>query len=133
MSVLLVGSALAQAQAPAPGAQKPDGTVKLTKGSAAVGIGWSWGEGVLTYRGKTYPFKVEGLTVLEVGVTKAQAIGEVFNLKKLEDFGVYRAAGAEATAGKGKGVTALPNGAGVNLQLKSATKGANLKLVTLEQ
>ena len=26
MSVLLVGSALAQAQAPAPGAQKPDGT-----------------------------------------------------------------------------------------------------------
>jgi len=45
MSVLLVGSALAQAQAPAPGAQKPDGTVKLTEGSAAVGIGWSWGKG----------------------------------------------------------------------------------------
>ena len=140
MSVLLVGSALAQAQAPAPGAQKPDGTVKLTEGSAAVGIGWSWGKGVLTYKGKTYPFKVEGLSVLEVGVTKAEATGQVFNLKKLEDFGgVYRAAGAEATAGKGKGVTALQNGAGVNLQLKSTTKGANLKLgldglkVTLEQ
>src|SRR5262245_28264077 len=81
MSVLLVGSALAQAQAPAqaPAAKKPDGTVKLTEGAVAVGIGWSWGKGTLTYKGKTYPFKVEGLSVLEVGVKKAAATGEVYN------------------------------------------------------
>jgi hypothetical protein len=127
MAALLGGSALAQT--PAPAAKKPDGRVKLTEGSVAVGIGWSWGKGVLTYQGKTYPFKVEGLSVLEVGVTKAEASGEVYNLKNLDDFaGVYRTASAEATAVKGKGVTALQNGAGVNLQLKSTTKGANLKL-----
>ena len=123
MVSLLAGSALAQ------GAKKPDATVKLSEGSVAVGIGWSWGKGVLTYKGKTYPFKVEGLTVGEVGVTKAEATGEVFTLKKLEDFsGLYRAASMEATAVKGKGVTAIQNGAGVNLQLKSTTKGASLKL-----
>ena len=80
MVALLCGSAVAQ------DAKKPDATVKLSEGTVAVGIGWSWGKGVLTYQGKTYPFKVEGLTVGEVGVTKAEATGDVFNLKKLEDF-----------------------------------------------
>lgn len=120
---LLAGFAAAQ------GAKKPDGTVKLSEGTVAVGIGWTWGKGVLTYQGKTYPFKVEGVSVLEVGVTKAEATGDVFNLKKLDDFnGVYGAAGAEATGVKGAGVTALRNKAGVVLELKSVTKGANLKL-----
>jgi len=87
MIALLTGSAVAQ------GAKKPDGTVKLTEGSAAVGIGWSWGKGVLTYKGKTYPFKIDGLSVGELGVTKAQAASNVFSLKNLEDFsGIYRAA-----------------------------------------
>jgi hypothetical protein len=142
MSVLLAGSALAQAQAPAqaPAAKKADCTVKLTEGAVAVGIGWSWGKGVLTCKGKEYPFKVEGLSVLEVGVKKAAATGEVYNLTKLEDFGgVYRTAAIEGTLVKGKGATALQNAAGVSLQLKSSTKGANLKLgtdglkLTLEQ
>src|SRR5262245_2029391 len=82
--------------------KKPAGPVTLTEGSVAVGIGWSWGKGVLTYKGKTYPFKVEGLSVGELGITKAQATGNVFTLKNLEDFsGIYRAAGAGATAVKG--------------------------------
>ena len=52
---------------------------------------------MLTYKGKTYPFKVEGLSVGEVGITKAEATGNVFTLKKIEDFsGIYRAAGAGA-------------------------------------
>ena len=123
MLALLTGSAVAQ------GAKKPDGTVKLTEGSVAVGIGWSWGHGTLSYKGKTYKFKVDGLSVGEVGVTKAQATGNVFTLKSLEDFsGIYRAASAGATAVKGKDITALENDKGVVLELKSATKGASLKL-----
>jgi hypothetical protein len=122
MVALLVGSAVAQ------GAKKPDGTVKLTEGSVAVGIGWSWGKGVLTYKGKTYPFKVEGVSVGEVGVTKAEATGNVFSLKNVEDFsGIYRAAGAGGTAVKGGEATALQNEKGVVIELKSATKGASLK------
>ena len=95
----------------------------------AAGIGWTWGKGELSFQGKTYPFKVDGLSVAEVGVTKAEATGNVYNLKKLEDFGgVYAAAGAEGTAGKGAGVSSLRNDKGVVINLKSTTKGANLKL-----
>ena len=38
MVALLVGSAVAQ------GTKKPDATVKLSEGSVAVGIGFSWGK-----------------------------------------------------------------------------------------
>jgi hypothetical protein len=125
VGLVAVCSGAVLAQAP----KKPDGTVKLTEGAVAVGIGWTWGRGTLTYKGKTQKFKVEGLSVGELGVTKAEASGNVFNLKNLEDFsGIYRAASAGATAVKGKDVTALENEKGVVLELKSATKGASLKL-----
>ena len=46
----------------APG-QVPDGTVKITSRMVAPGIGLSWGEGVLTYKSRDYPFtfKAAGL------------------------------------------------------------------------
>ena len=118
----------------------PDGTVKLSEGSVAAGIGWSWGHGTLTYQGKTYKFKVEGLTVGEVGMTKAEATGNVYDLKSLDDFnGVYGAAGAGIAVQEGKGATALINTKKVQMVLTSQTKGATLKVaaeglkVTLEK
>ncbi len=124
MMVVLAGAALA-----AETKKKADGTVTLTEGSVAAGIGWSWGHGTLSYKGKTYKFKVDGLSVGEVGMTNAKATGSVYELKKLEDFnGVYAAGGAGATAGKGVGASALVNANGVSLTLKSATKGASLKI-----
>jgi len=122
MMAFLVGSAPAEEK-------KPDATVKISEGSVAVGIGWSWGKGELTFAGKTHKFKVEGLSVAEVGVTKAEADGSVYNLKKLEDFnGIYAAAATEGTAGKGAGVSSLRNDKGVVINLKSETKGANIKV-----
>ena len=95
----------------------------------AAGIGWSWGRGALHFQGKTYKFKVEGLSVGEVGVTKAKATGNVYGLKSLDDFdGVYGAAGAEITVQEGKGATALINDKKVQLVLTSVTKGASLKI-----
>ncbi len=109
--------------------KKPDATLKLSEGSVAAGIGWSWGRGTLDYQGKTYKFKVEGLTVGEVGVTKAEATGNVYDLKGLEDFnGVYAAAGAGATVQEGKGATVLINSKKVQIALTSTTKGASLKV-----
>lgn len=109
--------------------KKADATLKLSEGSVAVGIGWSWGKGHLSYQGKTHKFKIEGLSIGEVGMTKAEATGEVFNLKSLDDFnGVYAAASAEATGGKGAGITAVINPKGVRIVLKSETKGGNLKV-----
>ncbi len=120
--------------------KKPDATVKLSEGSVAAGIGWSWGHGTLNYQGKSYKFKIEGLTVGEVGMTKAEATGNIYDLKSLEDFnGVYAAAGAGATVQEGKGATALINTKKVQMILTSTTKGASLKVaaeglkVTLEK
>ena len=41
---------------------KPDATLNLSGGSVAAGIGYSWGNGTLSYNGKTYPVKIEGLS-----------------------------------------------------------------------
>jgi hypothetical protein len=107
----------------------PDATVRLSEGSVAAGIGWNWASGELMYQGKTYHFKVEGLSVAELGITKAEATGNVYNLRSLDDFaGVFAAASAEGTVGKGAGVSSLRNSKGVVINLKSETKGANLKI-----
>lgn len=120
--VALSGSAFAEDK-------KPSGLLKLTEGSVAVGLGWSWGHGILTYQGKDYKVKVSGLSVGEVGMTDVKAKGDVYDLKSVDDFsGVYAAAGAGATAGSGKGVTALTNAKGVGITLTSITKGASLKI-----
>jgi hypothetical protein len=73
----------------------PDATLRLSGGSFAAGIGFSWGSGTLTYQGKDYPVKVKGLSVGKVGITSASAYGEIFNLKHLQDFnGHYNVGGA---------------------------------------
>jgi hypothetical protein len=121
--VALIGG-LAEAQS-----KKPDATVELTEGSVAAGIGFSWGKGSLTYKGKKYPVKIDGLSVGEVGINRATARGSVSELKKLEDFsGTYTAGSAEGTVGGGAGVTIMKNQNGVVIHLTSTTQGASLKL-----
>lgn len=123
MVVVLSGLAMAAEE------KKPDATLKLTEGQVGVGIGWSWGKGVLTYKGKDYHFKVEGLSVGDVGITKAEAEGKVYNLKKRTDFsGKYVSAAAEATVAVGAGVVAMKNEKGVVIHLLPKTQGVNLKL-----
>ena len=123
-AVLLLFSGLTFAEEKA-----PDATITLVEGQVAVGIGWSWGKGVLTYQGKEYPVKVKGLSVIDVGITKAEASGNVYNLKKLEDFeGIYTAATAEGTLGGGAGATTMKNQNGVQINLVKTTQGINIKL-----
>jgi len=120
--MLLTGLALAQAKS-------TEATLTLSEGSVAVGIGFSWGKGTLTYQGKTYPVKVEGLTVGEVGINRATATGKVTNLQKVADFsGTFTAASAGATVGGGAGATIMKNQNGVVVELTSTTQGASLKL-----
>jgi hypothetical protein len=108
---------------------KPVATLTFDEGSVAAGIGYSWGSGKLMYKGKTYPFKVDGIAVGEVGATKVDAVGEVYYLKKLADFnGTYTAVAAEGTAGGGMGVARMKNQNGVVLQVKVRTQGLDVKL-----
>jgi hypothetical protein len=129
MSVLVLVIALSLFNLAFAQEEKPDATLTLSEGQIAVGIGWSWGKGVLEYKGKKHPFKVSGLSVVNVGVTKVNAVGKVFHLKKLSDFnGTYTAATAEGTLGGGAGVSTMQNQNGVTVQLVSTTEGINLKL-----
>jgi hypothetical protein len=109
--------------------EKPDATLTLSKGQIAVGIGWSWGDGVLNFKGKKYTFKVGGLSVVDVGITKGNAVGKVYHLKKLSDFnGTYTGAAAEGTIGGGAGISTMKNQNGVVIELQSTTQGVNFKL-----
>lgn len=131
ITVLVAVASLLSITGGSGGAQdkKPDATIELTEGQVAVGIGFSWGKGTLTYKGKKYPVKVEGLSVGEVGIARASARGDVFDLKKVEDFsGNYTAAGAGATLGGGAGASIMKNQNGVEIRLTSTTQGASLKL-----
>ena len=122
LSLCLAGMAMAQEK-------KVDATLTMSEGQVAVGIGYSWGKGVLTYQGKQYPFKVSGLSAVDIGITKATSSGKVYNLKKLEDFnGNYTAASAEGTIAGGAGALTMKNQNGVVIDLVSTTKGVNLKL-----
>jgi hypothetical protein len=124
MTLFLCLSGLAVAQD-----KVPDATLTMSEGQVAFGIGFSWGKGVLTFQGKEYPFKVKGLSVVDIGITKATSSGKVYNLKKLEDFnGNYTAASAEGTLAGGAGALTMKNQNGVVIDLLSTTAGVNLKL-----
>jgi hypothetical protein len=109
--------------------RKVDGTLTLSQGSVAAGIGYSWRKGTLTYRGKTFPVEVQGLSAGEVGVIRADAGGAVYNLARLEDFdGHYTATTMIGINGNGRGVTALKNQHGVLIEMASLTQGISLKV-----
>ena len=109
--------------------QTDTGKVTLASKSVAIGIGVSWGDGVLEYQGKKYPFTVNGLSVLDLGISKVTARGDVAKLKKVEDFsGNYVAAGAGVTVGGGASAIALKNQNGVEMTLTATTQGVKLAL-----
>jgi len=109
--------------------EKPDATLKLSAGSVAAGVGVNWGSGTLTYKGKEYPVDVKGLSVGDVGVSKIEASGKVYNLKKLEDFdGNYTGVGAGAAVGGGGGVVTMKNQNGVKADLVATTQGVKFAL-----
>jgi len=120
--IVVVGLTLAQEK-------QPDATIQLSTGSVAVGIGITWGNGVLTYQGQEYPFSVDGLSVVDVGISKASASGVVYNLKKLEDFnGNYTGVTAGATIAGGAGASTIQNQNGVVINLVGTSQGLKFKL-----
>ena len=56
LGLLVAGSVLLLSNTSSVFAQEADGTVKITRRSVAEGIGLSWGEGVLNYKGNSYSF-----------------------------------------------------------------------------
>jgi len=107
----------------------PSGKVSVESKAVALGVGVSWGDGKLTYQGKEHVFSINGLSVVDLGVAKITATGEVFNLKKLSDFnGNYVAGEAGAAVGGGAGTAILKNQNGVVMKLKGTGTGVKFTL-----
>ena len=133
----LAGSAAAQDKAEK---HELSGSVTATATQVAAGIGWTWGKGTLTLLdGSQHDFKVSGLDVVAVGVKQASIVGNVYNLKNLEDFeGTYSKATAAIAVGAGAGASTMRNekgvvinvtGTGAGVDVRLAASGMSVKLV----
>ena len=127
MAVILlftVSAVLAQPQEP-----YPIGTVTIEAKQVAAGVGWTWGDGMLMFKGKMYHFGIKGLNVAAVGFAKLNAKGDVYNLKDPSDLaGTYVTAGAGAAVIKGKAGLVMRNAKGVVINLVSTQTGVQLSL-----
>jgi hypothetical protein len=116
----LVAAAIAKAP-------PPSGTLSIATTSIAVGIGVHWGNGILTAYGQRYAFTVQGLEVGGIGVARVQAVGQVYHLRRVEDFaGTYVAMAADAAVGGGAGLLTMRNQHGVVINLQSTQQGVKL-------
>jgi hypothetical protein len=108
----------------------PNATASFTGETVAIGVGFTWGKGVLTFKDKTYPFKVDGLSAIGVGVTKISGTGTIYHLKSAADFaGTYVAAGGGASMGShGEGSASLRNEKGVVIEFHAKEKGVSINL-----
>jgi hypothetical protein len=108
----------------------PSGLVSLTFKSVAIGVGGSSGDGILSYQGKTYPFSISGVSLVDIGVSTFEGAGKVYDLKTLNDFsGNYAAAQAGFAIRGGTGELSMRNGRGVTIVLTSGdTKEAGTRL-----
>ncbi|MFT9359167.1 hypothetical protein [Acetobacter okinawensis] len=92
--------------------------------SADLGVGYTWGNGVLTYGGHEYPFEVSGASAAAVGFSSGNSVGKVYNLQRLEDFpGTYWSLSGETTVGKGVAGHLMENDSGVRIRLDEIRTG----------
>jgi hypothetical protein len=100
--------------------------VVFTKAGFVVGVGG--GRGVLTFRGKRYPFRVSGASLgATIGASTSQLTGKALNLRGPADIaGTYSALGAGGALAAGAGGVQLQNNSGVILQLAGPKVGVEL-------
>jgi len=109
----------------------PSGKVTIESRSIAAGVGVTWGDGKLNFKGKVYPFSIDGLSLVDWGIAKVSATGDVYNLTDPAKLaGTYVAAEAGLTLAGGMGGMVLRNENGVVLHVRSTSRGARLTLGT---
>jgi hypothetical protein len=125
-TMIAVTSTYAAAQTPTPppsSARVSISQVQLAMvGSAAVG------GGTLHFKGRSYPFTINGLGVGGLGVSKLEATGEVYQLTRVSDLeGIYgQVRVGWALANQGNGRLWLENDKGVVLRLRTKRQGLML-------
>ena len=108
---------------------------KIVKAGLLVGGGA--GSGVLTYRGKTYPFRISGLSFgITVGATVGRFDGWASGIREVGDFaGTYNSVGGGFAVVGGVNGVHLRNEKGVNIVLQGPKAGlelaANISQITI--
>jgi hypothetical protein len=105
------------------------GTVRVvfTKGGFIVGAGS--GRGVLVFKGRSYPFRVAGMSVgFTIGASTTNFHGQALNLRSPADIqGSYAVAGAGGAVAAGAGGVTLQNSqTGAVLQLAGGRVGVEV-------
>jgi hypothetical protein len=109
--------------------------VKLVKAGLMVGAGG--GSGVLTYRGRNYPFSVSGISLgITAGATVGRLDGWASGIREVGDFsGTYSSVGGGAALVGGINGVHLRNDKGVTIVLQGPKAGlefaANLSETTI--
>jgi opacity protein-like surface antigen len=122
---------VAAAHGPTAGAAEPSATVQISQVQVAFLVSGNVGGGTLTFQGKKHDFSLGGIGYGGFGAQKIEARGEVYNLKRLEDFeGPYAQGRIGAVAGDAQveGGIWLYNPAGVEIRLSSTREGYALSL-----
>ena len=97
--------------------------VKFVKAGLMVGAGG--GSGVLTYRGRDYPFRVSGLSLgVTAGASVSRLEGWASGIRQVSDFaGTYSSVGAGGALVGGAGGIHLANEKGVRIDLQGPKAG----------
>jgi lipid-binding SYLF domain-containing protein len=111
-------------------ARADSGTVRISFLKAGWVIGGNVGSGTLTFRGRTYPLTVGGMSYgFTFGGSQTNLRGTVRNIFQPSDIeGVYGAAGAGATVIRGPQAIVLTNQKGAVLQLSGNQTGLMVNL-----
>lgn len=127
LKLIIVGSLLLTSSVSLTAAEVPDGTVKITSRMVSPGIGLSWGDGVLTYKGQEYPFTFQAKGLfrdVDARITAAELSGQVFNLKRPALFnGTYHKVEADTSDVGGGTRATMKNLNGVIVNLVSTIEG----------
>jgi hypothetical protein len=115
--------------APVSNSTGADGSLQLSGGDVAAGVGYIWGDGTLTFGNRKHEFTLNGLSIFDVGASGISGSGEVYHLKKLSDFdGNYVAFSAGAALAGGEDALYLRNQHGVVIKLSDTEIGLRFDL-----
>ena len=111
-------------------ARADGGTVRISFIKAGWVIGGSFGNGTLTFQGRTYRLSIGGMSYgFTFGGSQTNLHGRVSNIFRPSDIeGVYGAAGAGATVIRGPQAIVLTNQKGAVLELSGNQTGLMVNL-----
>jgi hypothetical protein len=106
-------------------AQAATGYIRLHIVSGGFILGVGGGDGVLQFRGRSYPLTLGGLSVgATIGISGADLVGTAYHIHDVHDIeGAYSAAGAGVAVAGGAAVADLTNSHGVLLRLRGKQVG----------